>query len=90
MELKNGNLWPLHDQTAAHEPKNDGKYSVNKSKEEDITGEGIETTLAVACTDTGPFIENPEFLKDWLKKLIAQSQFGVVYHVRLQGMVRLK
>ena len=76
-ELENGNPWPLHDETAVYEPKIDCKCGNKKNKkEEDIVGEGMETTLAVSCTDAGPFSEDPEFLKEWLHKLITQSQFG--------------
>ena len=76
-ELENGNPWPLHIETVAYEPKIDCKCSNNEDERKvGITGEGIETRLAVSCTDAGPLVEDPEFLKEWLENLIAQSQFG--------------
>ncbi len=76
-ELEKGNPWPLHEETAAYEPKIDCKCSNNEDeRKEDIVGGGAETSLAVSCNDAGPLTEDPDFLKEWLEKLIAQSQFG--------------
>ena len=76
-ELERGNPWPLHKETAEYEPNIDCKCSNKEDKRgQDLVGEGKETTLAVACNDAGPLNEDPDFLKEWLEKLITQSQFG--------------
>lgn len=83
-ELEKGNPWPLHKQTAGYDPKINCKCSDEDESNQDIVGEGEETTRAVSCGDAGPLSEDPDFLKEWFEKLTAQSQFGDYWgHVAL-------